>query len=61
MLEDQKISAIVQLGNVLGDRNNASWQAARAQAQVKNQWFTPENIEQAIQGIRLFLDEQKIK
>lgn len=61
MLEDQKISAIVQLGKALAVSDDSSWQATLAQAQARNQWFTPDNITQAIQGIRLFLEEEKIQ
>lgn len=59
-LED-RISAFVKLGNHLDTLSSEDLALLSQRAKSENQWFTEENIQRAITGIRAFLVAEKLK
>lgn len=65
MNHQARISAIIELGKVLGaiaqNPADSDWANAFKQAEAKNKWFTQENISIALRGIAEMLDAQKLE
>lgn len=57
----QKINDFVQLRDKLLDTSSTYFDDLFAFAEIKNKWFTKENIKLAIEGINLFLEEDKLR
>lgn len=58
---EKRVQVLLQLQQYL-QQNNSSWQAAKAQANYKNSWFTIKFIDIAVDNIcNCFLDEHKLR
>ncbi|MDX2305651.1 MAG: acyl-CoA reductase [Microscillaceae bacterium] len=57
----QKIKAASELHQVLSDMHQPEWQATLRTAELENKWFSQEYIRAALEGIRLFLEEEQIR
>lgn len=58
---EQRIQAFHQLGQVLQTMPTEKLEAWSLAAQSENPWFTPASVEQAINGISVFLHEQNLR
>lgn len=58
---NQRINAFVKLANNLLILEPFDKEALYDKAQASNQWFRPHNIDEAITGIRSFLNEKDLK
>jgi hypothetical protein len=61
----QRVSAFIQLGELLGkvseNPQESDWFPAYEQAQAENRWFTFENISIALRGISEMLEAEKVE
>jgi len=58
---NQRINAFVKLGNALINIEATDKEALYSRAQASNQWFRPNNIDEALAGIRSFLNEKDLR
>ena len=60
----QRVSAFIKLGKLLGEIANnpqeSDWHSTYAKAQAENKWFTFENISISLRGLSTMLEEEKI-
>jgi acyl-CoA reductase LuxC len=60
MTRDDRISGFAGLNDALINMDDAGKEALFARAANENPWFTPANIELALKGLSLFLDQKVI-
>lgn len=58
---EQRISAFSKLGNHLSNLSDEGFESLALQARLENPWFTAENVKQSLDGIALYLQEDKLK
>ena len=65
MNHQERISAFIELGKVLGEISEkpqeSDWAAAFNRAEAENRWFTQENIALALRGIAFMLEADKLQ
>lgn len=61
MRAEDRIQAFVALGEKMATLSDDEKHLWAIQARANNNWFTPENIEAALQGISIYLQEDKLR
>ncbi len=61
MIQQQIVDSFVQLGERLENLTREKTEDIEAMALAENPWFTAENVALAIEGIRKYLHEEKVK
>lgn len=60
MTLENRIEAFAALGRAIDEWNDTTWEEIYQRTAQHNNWFTPQSIQQAFDGIRLFLDPEKL-
>lgn len=60
MTLEKRIEAFAALGRAIDDWDTHKWEEIYQRTAQQNNWFTPQSIQQAFEGIRLFLDPEKL-
>jgi hypothetical protein len=61
MTLEQRISAIVKLGNHLSNLSDEAFETLALNARNENPWFTAENVKRSLTGITQYLKEDKLR
>lgn len=60
MMLNERIESLVYLGKFL-DRQTDDFEVVKKKAEIENPWFTQESIDEAIEGIKLWLTKSELE